>query len=83
MIEVEENRELRQLVARVFDIPVSEVTDQLERGKLEVWDSLNHLLLISEIEKEMGIEFTTDEVLEINTFKDVRKIVSKKTTMKS
>jgi acyl carrier protein len=69
---------LRAIVARVFDIRLEDVTDQLERGKLEIWDSLNHLLLISEIENEMKVQFTTEEVLEINTFKDIRKILSKK-----
>lgn len=69
---------LRAIVARVFDIRLENVTDQLERGKLEIWDSLNHLLLISEIENEMKVQFTTEEVLEINTFKDLREILSKK-----
>ena len=69
---------LRAIVAKVFDIRPEDVTDQLERGKLEVWDSLNHLLLISEIENEMKVQFTTEEVLEINTFKDLREILSKK-----
>ena len=69
---------LNEIVARVFDIPIEQVNDQLERGKLEVWDSLNHLLLINEIENEMAIVFTTEEVLEINTFKDMRILVSKK-----
>jgi acyl carrier protein len=70
--------QLSSIVARVFDLQPELVTDQLERGKLEAWDSLNHLLLISEIESEMGIEFTTEEVLKINTFKDIREIISKK-----
>jgi acyl carrier protein len=70
--------QLRAIVARVFDIPQEKVTDQLERGKLEVWDSLNHLLLISEIEDELGVEFTTEEVLKINTYKDIREIISKR-----
>lgn len=67
-----------EIVARVFDIRPDEVVDGLTRGKLEVWDSLNHLLLISEIESELAISFTTDEVLRIKTFKDLREIVESK-----
>lgn len=70
--------QLTEIVARVFDMAVSQVNDDLSREKLEVWSSLNHLLLISEIEKEMQIEFTSDEVIGIKTFKDIRMIVSKK-----
>ena len=67
--------QLTEIVARVFDISISQVNDDLSRDELEVWSSLNHLLLISEIEKEMQIEFTSDEVIRIKTFKDIRMIV--------
>ncbi len=70
--------QLREIVARVFDIPIDKVTDDLSREKFEMWTSLNHLLLISEIEVEMGVEFTSDEVLKITNFKDLKETVSKK-----
>ena len=70
--------QLTEIVARVFDIPVSQVNDDLSMEALEVWTSLNHLLLISEIEQEMQIEFTSDEVVGIKTFKDIRIIASSK-----
>jgi acyl carrier protein len=66
------------IVARVFDLRPEQVSDQTERGKLEVWDSLNHLLLISEIEEELNVEFTADEVLRIKNVKDLREILAKK-----
>jgi acyl carrier protein len=70
--------QLSVIFARVFDLSPGDISDEIERGKLEAWDSLNHLLLISEIEQELGIEFTSDEVLRIRTLKDIRQIVSKK-----
>jgi acyl carrier protein len=70
--------QLREVVARSFGIPVDSVTDELSRDKLEAWTSLNHLLLVTEIEEEMGIQFTTDEVLRIRSYKDLREIVSTK-----
>ena len=70
--------QLAEIVARVFDIRPDEVVDDLTRGRFEVWDSLNHLLLISEIESELAISFTTDEVTRMKTFKDLRVIVESK-----
>jgi acyl carrier protein len=70
--------QLSALVARVFDLPPNSVTDQTARGILEAWDSLNHLLLISEIEQEMHVQFTTEEVLRIKTVKDIKDVLSKK-----
>ncbi len=70
--------QLREVVARSFGIPVDSVTDDLSRDKLETWTSLNHLLLVTEIEEVLGIQFTTDEVLRIKSYRDLREIVSGK-----
>jgi len=70
--------QLVEIFARVFGVRPDEVTDGLTRGKFELWDSLNHLLLVSEIENELAISFTTDEVLRIKTFKDLREAVESK-----
>jgi len=70
--------QLQEVVARSFGIPVDSVTDDLSRDKLEAWTSLNHLLLVTEIEEVMGIQFTSDEVLKIKNYRDLREIVSAK-----
>jgi acyl carrier protein len=70
--------QLREVVARSFGIPVDSVTDGLSRDNLETWTSLNHLLLVTDVEEQMGIQLTSDEVLQIRTYKDLREIVSAK-----
>jgi acyl carrier protein len=70
--------QLRLVVAKSFGIPVDSVTDSLSRDNLEVWTSMNHLLLVTDIEEQMGIRLTSDEVLRIRTYKDLREIVSAK-----
>jgi acyl carrier protein len=69
---------LRGIMSRVLNIDVGEINDDISRNDTEQWDSFNHLLLISEIEKEMGVKFTTPEVEEIKTFRDLREAVSRK-----
>lgn len=69
---------LKQIVARVLNIKESKVTPMLSRGTTEEWDSFNHLLLISEIEKKFGIKFTISEVERVKTFKELQKLVEKK-----
>ena len=70
--------QLREVVAKSFGIPVGSVTDSLSRDNLEAWTSLNHLLLVTDVEEQLGIRFTTDEVLKIHTYRDLREIVSAK-----
>ena len=69
---------LKDIVARVFEISKDEVTDELTYDTIEKWDSFAHMLLITEIEKDMGIEFTIFEIEQARTFKVLREIVSRK-----
>ncbi len=71
---------LKEIVSQVLDLDINKVNDELERGKLESWDSFNHLLLISEIEKNIGINIPLPEVEKIKSFKELRDIVNKRST---
>ncbi|MBW2976547.1 acyl carrier protein [Candidatus Woesearchaeota archaeon] len=69
---------LKDITARVLNIDLSKVNDTLVKENTEQWDSFNHLLLISEIEKKLGIKFTASEIEKIRTFKDLSEVVSRK-----
>ena len=71
-------KELKKIVVKVLNIDEIEVNDTLTMENAKQWDSFNHLLLISEIEKEMSITFSIQEVEKIKSFKDLREIVSSK-----
>ena len=68
-------KELKKIVAKVLNIDEIKVNDTLTMENAKQWDSFNHLLLISEIEKEMSITFSIQEVEKIKSFKDLREIV--------
>ena len=42
------------------------------------WDSLNAIVLVSEVEKALGVKFTYDEVMSVKTFADVVDLVKSK-----
>ena len=69
---------LKEIVSRVFNIDINKVDDDLSRDNLENWDSFNHLLLISEIEKKLGIKFTITEIERIKSFRELKQIISDK-----
>jgi acyl carrier protein len=70
-------QELRYVVAHVLQMPVEEISDDLKRGDGN-WDSFNHLMLIAEVEREMGISFDVDEPGGIETFRDLLDLVTAK-----
>ena len=70
--------DLKKIVASVLNVDEIEVNDSLTMDNAEQWDSFNHLLLISEIEKKMGIKFSIQEVEKIKSFRDLRETASSK-----
>ena len=69
---------LAEIISKVLLLDTNELTDDLKRGDYEPWDSMGHLVLISEIENEFGIFFEDDEVIDIWTVADIRSLLSKK-----
>ena len=69
---------LKEIVSGVFNIDINKVDEDLSRDTLENWDSFNHLLLISEIEKKLGIKFTITEIERIKSFRELKQIISDK-----
>jgi acyl carrier protein len=66
---------LKQIVAKILNIREDDVNADLSPDNTESWDSFNHLLIISEIEKDMGIQIPIDKVSEIRNFADLCKLV--------
>jgi acyl carrier protein len=50
-----------------------EITDQLSASDVDNWDSLSHMLLISEIESTFNIKF---KLKELNKMKNVGDLIS-------
>jgi len=69
---------LKRIASKVFNLEESLITLDFSRECNEEWDSFNHLLLINEIEKDLDIRFTLEEVEKIKTFKDLISCISLK-----
>lgn len=48
------------------------------QSNCEKWDSLKHLVLISELEEEYNVEFEPEEINEMKDFTKIYSILSKK-----
>ena len=73
-----ENEErLREILSKILLIDEGEIDDELSRDGLADWDSMTHLMLISEVESVFGITFTDEEMMAINTIGDLRSVLRK------
>ncbi len=69
---------LLTIVSQVLLIERNEITDSLKRKDYEPWDSMAHLMLISEVENQFDIFFEDEEIIEIWTVADLKKALTTK-----
>ncbi len=61
-----------EIVSKILLIDQAKIIDDLSREDLEEWDSMTHLVLVSDIEQEFDIIFSDDEVTSILTISDLK-----------
>ena len=66
------------IASELFSISEETIHDDLSSQDIPNWDSMNYLLFIAELEKEFGITFTMDQVMNAKTIGDLRAIVDQK-----
>jgi acyl carrier protein len=59
---------VRELLSQVLDVPAASVGPEFSTGSSGAWTSLNHLMLISQIESEFGVVFSNQEIRELTSF---------------
>ena len=68
---------LQKVFIDVFEEDI-EIYDEMTAEDVEDWDSLTHIQLVVEIEKEFNVKFTTDEVLELKNVGEFITLLKKK-----
>ena len=66
------DQKLKEVLARVLDVDVAEITEASSKDTLERWDSLRHMNLIMAIEEEFGVELSGDEVADSVNYQLIR-----------
>jgi len=59
---------VREVLAQVLDVPESSVGPELSTASSAAWTSLSHLMLISQLESEFGVVFSSQEIRELTSF---------------
>ena len=59
---------VRELMAQVLDVPATSVGPEFSATSSSAWTSLNHLMLISQLESEFGVVFSNQEIKGLTSF---------------
>ena len=69
---------VKEIMAEVFVCNVEDINIDTNKDDIDNWDSLQHLIFISQLESELGFKFTPEEIYEMNGFADIMEIINNK-----
>jgi acyl carrier protein len=59
---------VREILSQVLGVPTGSIGPGFSSDSAPEWTSLNHLMLVSQIESEFGVFFSTHEVQKLTSF---------------
>ena len=69
---------LKNIFSSVLGISKDKITPELAPSNTPSWDSLNAIVLITEIEKAFKVRFSYDEAMSVKNFREVVALVKSK-----
>jgi acyl carrier protein len=70
-------KKLKEILAKVLLVDTTKINDQMSRKDVKEWDSMAHLMLVSEIESKFGVMMDDDDITEIKTVGDIKRVLRK------
>ncbi len=71
-------KKLETIFKKIFPNFKGRFNDSISPKNFSNWDSLGHLNLMNEISKKFKINFSFNEIINVNSIKDLKKIIKKK-----
>ncbi|RZQ62057.1 acyl carrier protein [Amycolatopsis suaedae] len=60
---------LREVFVEALDLDGDVDVENLKYRDIEAWDSVGHMALVAAIEDEFDVQFDTDQVIDMSSFK--------------
>ena len=75
---------IRQLFATMLQVDSDAIDDSTTPERLENWDSMQHLILVSGFEEEFGVDVDPEEAIDMyKDFATFKKVVLQKLSARS
>jgi acyl carrier protein len=66
---------IEEVVAKVFKVDVSEVTDLSSKETLAEWDSMAHLSLVMSLEERFKVALSIADAMEMTSVQHIKRIL--------
>ena len=67
------SKRLYELIARVMNVPLSQINDNSGPDSIESWTSFNGYVLLYELEHEFNVKFTMEEAIDVKNISDIKR----------
>lgn len=74
---MENNQKLVNSFHEALGIQLSLIEDSLSYQGVPEWDSISHMILISQMEEDFNVSFETDDVIDMSSFAKAKEILTK------
>jgi len=74
---MENKNKLYQSFANALNISVEQISDSLAYQSIAEWDSITHMILISQLEEDFDISIDTEDVIDMSSVSKAQEILSK------
>tara|TARA_Y100000294_G_scaffold91280_1_gene85036 strand:+ start:472 stop:711 length:240 start_codon:yes stop_codon:yes gene_type:complete len=64
---------LYSMIAKIMDVPESDITDQSGPETIANWTSFNSYVLLYQLETEFNVKFTIDEAMDVQIVADIKR----------
>ena len=68
--------QVKKIFSEVFEVDINEV-ENIEYQSVEAWDSIGHMMMISELETKFSVSIDIDDVIVISNFNECIAILNK------
>jgi len=69
---------LDNVIKESFNVDLSDQKDDVRLMSFAEWDSLSHMFFITKLEETYSIELTGDEIADMQTIGDIKRIITSK-----
>lgn len=65
-------QKLREVLSKIFEVPLNEITEHASPDTIGTWDSLRHMNLVVALEQAFNVELSDEEVVDILSYKLIK-----------
>ena len=69
---------LAEIIKESFSLKEADQKDEVILNSLEEWESMAHMLFITRVEENFGIEFTGEDIFSMQSIGDIKKVLAEK-----